>query len=109
MVCLVTSAYLASPWCTAEVAIAQSRSSRLLPVRAEANLAHPLLTEFQYTDVAGKPRAALAEALRRVDAFGGFGWPDDRSPFPGLRPFNVDQHRVFCARTDEVEQLAELL
>ncbi|MGH3804223.1 MAG: toll/interleukin-1 receptor domain-containing protein, partial [Pseudonocardiaceae bacterium] len=109
VVCLVTSAYLASTWCTAEVAIAQSQGSRLLPVRAEADLAHPLLTDVQYTDVAGNPRAALTEALRRVDAAGGFGWPDDRSPFPGLRPFNVDQHRVFFARTDEVEQLAELL
>ena len=54
-------------------------------------------------------RAKLAEALRRVDAAGGSGWPDDRSPFPGLRPFDTDQHRVFFGRTREIEQLATLL
>ena len=32
VVCVVTSAYVASQWCTAEVAIARSRGSRLLPV-----------------------------------------------------------------------------
>ena len=35
LVCILTSAYVASPWCTAEVGIAQSRGSRLLPVQAE--------------------------------------------------------------------------
>ncbi|HZA16737.1 MAG TPA: AAA family ATPase, partial [Pseudonocardiaceae bacterium] len=39
----------------------------------------------------------------------GFGWPDDRSPFPGLRPFDVEQHRVFFGRVGETEELAELL
>ncbi len=40
---------------------------------------------------------------------GGSGWPDDRSPFPGLRPFDTDQHRVFFGRSREVTQLAALL
>src|SRR4051794_29523331 len=31
VVCVLTPAYLASVWCTAELAIAQSRGSRLLP------------------------------------------------------------------------------
>ena len=41
-------------------------------------------------------RTALIEALRLVDA----AWPDDRSPFPGLRPFEIDQHRVFFGRAE---------
>ena len=109
VVCVVTSAYLASPWCTAEVAIAQSRDSELLPVLAEPGVVHPLLTDVQHTDWTRNPRAALAEALRRIDDGGGFGWPDDQSPFPGLRPFDVAQHQVFFGRSDEVRQLAELL
>lgn len=52
---------------------------------------------------------ALVEALRRVDAVGGFGWPDDRCPFPRLRPFDVDQHRVFFGRVSASVELAELL
>ncbi|MGH3771517.1 MAG: TIR domain-containing protein, partial [Pseudonocardiaceae bacterium] len=112
VVCVVTSAYLVSTWCAAEVAVAQSRGSRLLPLRVEPGLDHPLLSEVQYGEVTRDPvgaRAAVAEALRRIDAAGGAGWSDDRSPFPGLRPFDIDRHRVFFGRAQEVKQLAELL
>ncbi|MGH3889347.1 MAG: AAA family ATPase, partial [Pseudonocardiaceae bacterium] len=71
-------------------------------------MVHPLLTSVQHTDYTTDPPTARAEvikALHRVDAT----WPDDRSPFPGLRPFDTDQHRVFFGRADEVEHLAELL
>src|SRR4051794_13545317 len=54
-------------------------------------------------------RARMAEALLRVDAAGGGGWPDDRSPFPGLRPLDTDEHSVFFGRAAEIEQLATLL
>ncbi len=112
VVCVITSAYLASVWCTAEVGIARSRGSRLLPLRAEPGVIHPLLSSTQYADLTKGPtaaRAALTEMLRQVDAAGGSGWADDRSPFPGLRPFEIDRHRVFFGRTAEVAQLAELL
>ncbi|MGB6161570.1 MAG: TIR domain-containing protein [Pseudonocardiaceae bacterium] len=112
VVCVLTSAYLASTWCTAEIATAQSRGSRLIPVLAELNVVHPLLNDVQHIDLIRNPGsvpAALDEALRRVDAAGGFGWPDDRSPFPGLLPFGVDQHQVFFGRVGETAELAELL
>jgi energy-coupling factor transporter ATP-binding protein EcfA2 len=112
VVCVVTSAAVESPWCLAEVGIAWSRGSRVLPVRAESGVNHPLLGSAQYADLSVDPtvgRAALVEALRRVDAVGGFGWPDDLSPFPGLLPFDVEQHRVFFGRGGETEELAELL
>ncbi|MDQ2881768.1 MAG: toll/interleukin-1 receptor domain-containing protein [Actinomycetota bacterium] len=110
VVCVVTSAYLASPWCTAEVAAAQLWGSRLLPLRVEPDVAHPLLSEevLQVSDVTGDPvaaRAAVVEALRRIDAAGGAGWSDDRCPFPGLRPFDVDWHRVFLGRAEETTHL----
>ncbi|MGH3792470.1 MAG: ATP-binding protein [Pseudonocardiaceae bacterium] len=76
--------------------------------RAEPGLAHPLLTEVQHTDLTQDPVAARA-ALRRIDAAGGWGWPDDRSPFPGLRSFDVDRHRVFFGRAAEIKQLTELV
>src|SRR3954468_23891918 len=112
VVCMLTSAYLASMWCTAELTIAQSRGSRLLPVQAEPGVRHPLLIAAQYVDMtadAAAARARLAEALLRVDAAGGAGWPDDRSPFPGLRPLDTDEHSVFFGRAAEIEQLATLL
>jgi WD40 repeat protein/energy-coupling factor transporter ATP-binding protein EcfA2 len=109
VVCVVTSAAVASTWCSAEIGIAVSRGSRLLPVRVEPGVHHPLLPSIHYADLTGDAtaaRAALLHALRRV---GGLGWPDDRPPFPGLRPFDVDEHRVFFGRSDEVDQLAEVM
>src|SRR6478609_7256952 len=50
VVSILTSAYVNSPWCSAEVAIAQSRGSRLLPVQAESGVIHPLLSAVQYID-----------------------------------------------------------
>jgi WD40 repeat protein/energy-coupling factor transporter ATP-binding protein EcfA2 len=112
VLCVVTSAHLGSVWCTAEVGIALSRGSRVLPVRAEPGVAHPLLRSLQHADLtvdSTAARAALIEELRRVDAAGGRGWPDDRSPFPGLRSFDVKDHRVFFGRSGEVEQLVGLV
>ncbi len=112
VLCILTRAYLASTWCTAEVSFALSRGSRVLPVRTEPGVVHPLLTSLQHADLTTDSpagRAALVQELRRVDAAGGFGWPDDRSPFPGLRPLDVTDHLVFFGRSTEVEHLAELL
>ena len=68
---------------------------------------------MQHIDLAPNPAAVpaeLGEALRRVDAAGGFGWPDDRSPFPGLRPFDVDAASgVLRPSRARSEELAELL
>ena len=112
VVCVVTSAFLTSEWCPYEVGYAQARGSRLLPVRAEPGIDHPLVKATHYADLTEDPakaRAALVEALRRIDAAGGLGWADDRSPFPGLRAFEVEDHRVFFGRRREVERLAGLL
>ena len=112
VVCVVTTGYLASRWCAAEVEIARSRGNRLLPLQAEVGIVDPALESVQHVGIMQDPAAARAElvaVLRRVDAAGGFGWPDDRSPFPGLHPFEVDQHRVFFGRAEEKKELAELL
>ena len=71
-----------------------------------------LLTEVQHTDITQNPaaaRAALIAALRRIDAAAGSAWPDDHSPFPGLRPFDSDWHRVFFGRVADIKALVELV
>src|SRR5215475_4920845 len=112
VLCMLTSAYLASIWCTAEFAIALARGSRLLPVRAGGDVVHPLLASRQYVDQVADlaaARAAVGAALEGVDAAGGLGWPDDRSPFPGLRPFEAELHRAFFGRKAEAETVAGML
>jgi hypothetical protein len=114
LVCVMTAAYRRSTWCAAEITAAQLRGSRLLPVLVEPDATHPLLAaeDCQRADLtqdleAG--RARLGEALRRLDTAGGRGWPDERSPFPGLRPFDLELHRVFFGRHTETEELAARL
>ena len=65
VVCLVTSAYVTSAWCTAELGVARSRGSRLLPISVEPALTHPLLPSLQYADLRDTTttRALLAKAL----------------------------------------------
>jgi len=77
---------------------------------------HPLLVDLQYMALhqTQSPRQAPAQArpmareqireiLRELDVIGSAGWPDDRSPFPGLRPFDVDMHRAFFGRSREID------
>ena len=114
VVCLVTESYRKSLWCAAEVAIARSRGSRLLPLWGERGEPYPLLTpsRYQYADLVRDrvaARAKLREALYRLDVGGGSGWQDDLSPFPGLRRFDLDRHGVFFGRTNEVGELATRL
>ncbi|WP_167768744.1 TIR domain-containing protein [Nocardia sp. CS682] len=112
VVCVVTGAYLASVWCAAEVGIAKANGSMLLAVRVEAEVVHPLLKSLQQSNAAAEPAVArqkLAVALRRLDAGGGLGWSDDRSPYPGLDAFDTGRHRVFFGRGRETAEIAELL
>src|SRR6478752_831540 len=90
VICIVTAEYVKSMWCAAEVGIARSRGSRLMPLLAEPGITHPLLDSVQYIDSTSDTAAArghLLTALRVVDLSGGSGWPDNRAPFPGLRAF----------------------
>jgi WD40 repeat protein/energy-coupling factor transporter ATP-binding protein EcfA2 len=114
VVCLVTASYRKSLWCAAEVGIARSKGSRLLPLSAEPGDPYPLLTpsRYQYADLVRDPiaaRAKLREALYRLDVGGGSGWQDDLSPFPGLRAFDTGMQRVFFGRETEINQLAARL
>jgi TIR domain len=71
VVCVVTSAFLASRWCTAEIAIARARGIRLLPLQAEVGVTDPLLKSIHHSDLRGASdtvRTALIDALRQVDA-----------------------------------------
>src|SRR5215218_1297608 len=109
---IITEASLASTWCAAEVGIASAQGSRMLPLRTASRLVHPLLSSsVQYADLEDREaaRGRLRAALARLDAAGGHGWGDERSPYPGLRPFDPDLHRVFFGREREVRELAGLL
>ncbi|HUQ59074.1 TIR domain-containing protein [Lentzea sp.] len=107
VVSLVSPDYIASTWCTAEVAIADARGCRILPLRTTA-AAHPLLDRQQYADLDDPARARewLLTALRRIDTDGFREWRDGDNPYPGLEPFTRELSGVFFGRARETRALA---
>jgi len=110
MVCIVTAAYVASPWCAYEIGVAVTRGCRVVPLVAEDDVIHPLLQPWQQGDLRDPDtaRRALWRALRGPDPVGR-GWPDRLSPFPGLAPFDLDRRSVFRGRAAEAVDLAARL
>lgn len=47
--------------------------------------------------------------MRRIDGTGGRGWPENKSPYPGLRAFELGEHRVYFGRSAEIKQISERL
>ena len=113
VVCVVTDSYIKSVWCAAEIGAARALGAELLPVRFSAGDGlHTLLKTLQGLDAAADPhdaRERLRDRLAVIDGGGGRGWSDDRSPYPGLRPFDLGEHRVFFGRSREITQIAERL
>ena len=94
-----------SLWCSIEVAIARAQGRRIVPLRAEAGLSHPLLKATQhlrYGDDAAGALARLADHLAAIDAGGGVAWDPQWAVFPGLVAFGrndpQDPHDRFSRR-----------
>ncbi|MEP7307174.1 MAG: TIR domain-containing protein [Acidobacteriota bacterium] len=112
VVAVVSTAYLDSHWCFAELAIARSRGVTVFPLLLEKNVQHPLLTAIHYVDASGGLDPALprlAARLRALDAPGGRAWNPDRPIYRGLEAFDADDAAVFFGRTREIADLVRLL
>jgi hypothetical protein len=94
---VVTSSFVASNWCSAEVGIADALGCRLMPLRAEVRVVHPLMRDLQYADYQadpGRARDRVLQAVRLLDEGGG-AWREGKNPFPGLEPFTAALSGVF--------------
>lgn len=82
---VVTSSFLASHWCSAEVGIADALGCRLMPLQAEPGVVHPLMTRLQSVDYQADPgqaRDQVLQALRRLENSGRL-WRQGQNPFLG--------------------------
>ncbi|MGH3820822.1 MAG: TIR domain-containing protein, partial [Pseudonocardiaceae bacterium] len=108
---VVTSSFLASTWCTAELATARALGCRLMPLSAEADVVHPLMQRLHSVDYLagpGQARDRVLQAVRRLDDGGGT-WREGENPFPGLEPFTAARSRVFFGRADEAREVGNRL
>ena len=107
---VVTSAFVASTWCSIELRIASARGCRLIPLRAEAGVRHPLMRRLQDVDyLAGSPQARdrVLQTVRRLDDRSG-AW-EGANPFPRLEPFTAALSPVFFGRTAEAREVGNRL
>ncbi len=103
---VVTSSFVASNWCSAELGIAGALGCRLMPLRAEAGVVHPLMPRLQYADYLADPAQArdrVLQAVRLLDDGG--AWREGDNPFPGLEPFTTALRRVFFGRAAEAREV----
>ncbi|MGH3888811.1 MAG: TIR domain-containing protein, partial [Pseudonocardiaceae bacterium] len=108
---VVTSSFLASTWCSAELATARALGCRLMPLYAAADVVHPLMQRLQSVDYLADPRQArdrMLQAVRLLDDGGGT-WREGENPFPGLAPFTAARSRVFFGRADEAREVGNRL
>ena len=108
---VVTSSFVASTWCGIEMGIADALGCRLIPVRAEAGMVHPLMRDLQYTDYQADPQQARDRVLHavRLLGVGGGAWGEGKNPFPGLEPFTAELSRVFFGRAGEACEVSNRL
>jgi ABC-type transport system involved in cytochrome bd biosynthesis fused ATPase/permease subunit len=108
---VVTSSFVASTWCAAEVGIAGALGCRLMPLQAEAGVVHPLMPRLHYADYQANPQRArerVLQAVRLLDDGEGT-WREGGNPFPGLEPFTAQLSRVFFGRAGEAREVGNRL
>ena len=111
MIGVVTASFVTSPWCPAELGIADARGCLLIPLRAETCVEHPLIQDRQYVDYQADPQQArdrVLQAVRLLDDGRG-PWRAGDNPFPGLEPFIPEFSRVFFGRTAEAREVLNRL
>ncbi|MGH3918548.1 MAG: TIR domain-containing protein, partial [Pseudonocardiaceae bacterium] len=108
---VVTTSFVASEWCFAELGIADARGCRLIPLRAEAGVVHPLMQGLQYVDYhadAQQTRNRVLQSVLLLDDGSG-AWREGDNPFPGLEPFTAALSRVFFGRVAEAREVGNRL
>ncbi|MGH3812372.1 MAG: toll/interleukin-1 receptor domain-containing protein [Pseudonocardiaceae bacterium] len=102
----VTSSFVASNWCSAELGIADALGCRLMPLCAETDVVHPLMQDLQYADYQADPQQARDRVLQAVRLLedGGDTWREGDNPFPGLEPLTAVLSQVFFGRAMEARE-----
>ncbi|MDQ3765494.1 MAG: TIR domain-containing protein, partial [Actinomycetota bacterium] len=108
---VVTSSFVASNWCSAELGIADALGCRLMPLCAETGVLHPLMQDLHYADYQADVQQARDRVLQAVRLLedGGGTWREGDNPFPGLEPFTAALSRVFFGRTAQAREVGNRL
>jgi WD40 repeat protein/energy-coupling factor transporter ATP-binding protein EcfA2 len=111
---LISAASAASRWCFAEIALARSVRKPVLPLAIEEGATHPLVEDKQIIALWKEPAEGYKRLWRGLKLAGldpsqAFAWDPQRSPYPGLEAFDLEDAAVFFGRQGEIEQVLSLL
>lgn len=104
---LLTTYWLSSKWCFAEIVQARSSGKTILPLKVAECDAQGVLPAIQQIDLKRYPQEGykrLELAPRDV-----FPWDASRPPYPGLTAFQEDQAAIFFGRDPEISEGIKLL
>ncbi len=102
----------ASPWVAAELAIARSLGTPILPLAPGGEPAHPVVERVQSIpwDDDDTAREALTRRIVSLAlAADSRPWDPKRGPFPGMHPFSAADAGVFFGREDLQAELLRRL
>jgi hypothetical protein len=103
-----------SQWCFAEVAYARATKKQLIPIKVTDCTIASILADTQLIDLTVDQEEGYRRLWNRLRELGldpanVFEWDGQRSPFPGLEPFEEKDAAVFLGRENEIQSLiAEL-
>jgi WD40 repeat protein/energy-coupling factor transporter ATP-binding protein EcfA2 len=114
VVFLASPAAIASRWCAIEIGLARSIGRPIVPALIAGDERLSLLDDVQWVDVRSQDHEAfgrLLNGLRRVgaDPRDSFAFDPDRSPYPGLEAFAMEDAAVFFGRRSETAELRDKL
>jgi WD40 repeat protein len=107
VIALLSSHWISSRWCFAEVAIARSLGKHVFPIKISAAETDALLADRQLIDLTHDEAEAFERLARGLQAAGlragdVFEWNRDRSPYPGLPAFQEEDAAVYFGREDDI-------
>lgn len=111
---VLTPAWLASKWCSNELAIAREKGKAIFIVRVKPCADSPVIPALQEVDLTVDREAALAKLARGLKEHGldpasAFDWKPGRPIYPGLAAFDVDDAAIFFGRSEESWEVVERL
>lgn len=114
IIVLSTPNWHASKWCFAEFTQSRALGKPVYPIIVSSSDGAPITPEIQHLDLSTDEEAGwdqLIENLKKlaINSQQGFRWDSDRSPYPGLLPFEEEDAAVFFGRDDEVRKISEKL
>jgi hypothetical protein len=110
---LASTTSVLSRWCFAELSLARSLGRPVFPLRLDGDAWLELLADVQWADLtdeeAGYTKLWAGLRRERLNPVDSFSWDPNRTPYPGLEPFDARDAAVFFGRDQEIARLVDLL